>query len=514
LAGLICFHDTIGPTVELTHDTGSLRNTLTPTNQCNAEDGHNTALYLTTHQALTWLIDNPNPGLRQELQTKRKMVLVLTDGRDTQGGVSPGDVRDKALQNHIPIYTVGVGTGAWDTTILQGLEAEFDDAEWLARTSEAKFLPLTSVDEQNALYQFFDGVVTQRSQYQLRYQTQANAGSTIKLCVKVNALNGAGQPIEDDDCSDTSGRLKLPEIRLTNPVAGQNIDLAATSSIELRAEVTFPDGIQRKLDKVEYFVCGNSVGTAIEPPYTLLWTPPSDLKNNCTFVAVAHDSALKKENESERINVNIIPVPTATPTPTTTPVPTATPTFQEKTKTFIITNPLGLFLLPFVIGLAVMLFFTRRQISTGVQVVATGTTTLMKGLTQRLGGPPAPAHAKLVVNGGPGRGSEYRIPMTAQFVRVGRDIRSSDFQINDPSVSSLHFSIIQAASPYPNQPPTFQIRDESSVNQTVLNGIPLQPQQPYPLSFGSTIQAGNTTMVFQQIGGATQRLSQPTQYQP
>jgi hypothetical protein len=232
------------------------------------------------------------------------------------------------------------------------------------------------------------------------------------------------------------------------------------------------------------------------------------------LTAVAHDSALKKENASERININFVPVPTVTPTPTVTPAPTATLTLGEKGKDAAKTNAPSLFiLLPIVIGLAIMLVLTRRQIATGVQVVTTGTTTLVKGLTQRLGGPPAPALAKLVVTGGPGKGGEYRIPMTVQIVRVGRDMRSSDFQINDGTVSSLHFSILQG-SPYPGQPAIFQIQDENSANRTVLNGMQLPPQQPYPLSFGSTIQVGNSTILFQQIGGATQRLSQPTQYQP
>lgn len=193
LVGIIGFHDEISPTLEMTHDTGAAHNMLYDQNVITAEDGRNTALYNSTYQALDWLINNPDPVIKERLDQMQRVVIVFTDGRNTEPGFSAENVRDRALEFGIPIYTVGVDTNkSWDSNVLPELEAQFEDADWLARSTDARYLHLGSPAEGDELLLFFNGLASQRIQYRLTYNTQAAEGPHT-LRVQVTATDKSGQ---------------------------------------------------------------------------------------------------------------------------------------------------------------------------------------------------------------------------------------------------------------------------------------------------------------------------------
>lgn len=508
LVGVIGFHTEINPTLMLTPDNGAARNLLYDDNQMSAEDNTKTALFSSLYQALDWLADNPDPVLRDQLQTKRKAIIAFTDGRDTAGGVTPADVRDRALANNIPIYTIGVDTGAWDTTILPELAAQFDDAEWIARTTDARFLKLSSPEERADLLRFFDGLVSQRNQYRLIYRSAAGEGAHT-LRVEVTTTNAASQPMKAEDRYEFTGRLKLPEIQITNPPDGFTLDLGSsvTPTIPISIAVSFPDGLERPLKKVEYYVNGQLIGTVDTPPYTYNWDAGKIAGGNYTFIARAFDSALEKAGESvnqNQVTIKITAAPTPTPPPSSLPPLSPQKPFMERVLDWVKINWLTLLLLPVILVLFILLMTTRRQVAQGVRTVTSGATGLLKKGTTRLLGQ-GPAYAKLVITQGANPGREFRIEATAQMVSVGREREYCDFALGDDFASNPTFTIIQGAGP------TFSIRDDNSKNGTWLNGQQLMPQHQYPLAYDSVIKAGNTLLTFKQIGKPTQQFPRPTQ---
>lgn len=505
LVGVIGFHTEIGPELPLTHDTGAARNILYDDTRMNAQDDTKTALYRTLYQALDWLVDNPDPALRDVLRYKSKSIVVFSDGRDTNGTVRPADVRDRALAHNIPIYAVGVDTGAWDTTVLPGLEAEFDDAEWIARTTDARFLLLSSLAEEANLQQFFDGLVSQRNQYRLTYRTQAGDGSHT-LRVKVTTANESGQPMVAEGEAEFRGKIQLPQVSIVQPVNDYSLNLAESTTIDISVAISFPDGIERPLEKIEYYVTGDLIGTVTEPPYSYTWQmPPNMAGGDVTLVASVYDSILTDAGPSVSENQITLKIQ-ARPTPT--PLPPPTPTPGERATTFLTTNAIGLLLIPVVIVLLILLIITRRQVAMGVRTVTSASTGVLKGMTRRLGAG-SQVRAKLTVVRGSNTGREFKIDANMQLVTVSRHRAYGDFALdNDEAISNPHFIVMQSAN---QQGFTFYIRDEQSRNGTRVNQQPLQPGQTYPLQPGSIIEVGETQLSFKQYGLPTQQFPRPTQ---
>lgn len=502
LVGIIGFHDEIGPTLEMTHDTGAAHNMLYDRSVITAEDGRNTALYNSTYQALDWLIDNPDPAIKEQLQRMQRVIVVFTDGRNTEPGLSAENVRDRALEFGIPVYTVGVDTDkSWDPNVLPELEAQFEDADWLARSTDARYLHLGSPAERDILSQFFNGLVSQRSQYRLTYNTQAPQGPHT-LRVQVTAADVTGQAKTAEGGAEFLGRLQLPGIQLIAPDDSFGITRSPGATLRVEAEVSFPDGIPRPLSRVDFLASGTLIGSVTAGPdgirYGFDWDVSDVHGDDYTLTAKAYDSILGALGPAESTNqvTGTIREPPPTPTPP--------PTFSEAAVAWAKTSWLSLLLAPAVVALLILLIATRRQVAQGVRTVTSTATSVLKQATRPLGASRAPA--KLVVIRGANVGREFKLD--AQVVKVGRDPQFCDFALYDQYASNPHFTITRG------QTLDFYIQDEKSMNGTVLNGQTLPPLQPFVLPFDSVIRAGETEVSFKRIGGPTRPLPRPTQKVP
>lgn len=502
LVGIIGFHDEISPTLEMTHDTGAAHNMLYDQNVITAEDGRNTALYNSTYQALDWLINNPDPVIKERLDQMQRVVIVFTDGRNTEPGFSAENVRDRALEFGIPIYTVGVDTNkSWDSNVLPELEAQFEDADWLARSTDARYLHLGSPAEGDELLLFFNGLASQRIQYRLTYNTQAAEGPHT-LRVQVTATDKSGQSRVAEGRTGFTGWLQLPTIRLTTPADGFRVEREPGAAIPVEAEVSFPDGISRPLERVDFLASGTRIGSADTSSdnvhYRFDWEVSDVRGGEYTLTAKAYDSVLDTLGPAESANQvtgTVIEPP---------PPPTPAPTFTEAAVTWVKTNWLALMLAPAVIALFILLTATRRQVAQGVRTVTSTATGVLKGITRPLG--PSRAPAKLVIVRGANVGREFKLD--AQVIKVGRDPQFCDFALYDQYTSNPHFTITRG------QILDFYIQDEGSRNGTLLNGQALPSRQQVRLSFDSVIRAGETELSFKRIGGITRPLPRPTQQVP
>jgi Mg-chelatase subunit ChlD len=496
LVGIIGFHDEIGPTLELTHDAGAAHNMVYDQSVITAEDGRNTALYNSVYQALDWLIDNPDPAVKDELNRMQRAVVVFTDGRNTEPGFSAENVRDRALEFGIPVYTVGVDTDkSWDPVVLPELEAQFEDADWLARSTDARYLRLGSAAERDVLLKFFGGLISQRTQYRLTYQTQAAQGIHA-LRVQVTTTDESGRGKMAEGRADFRGRLQLPAIKLIAPADGFELTREAGAAIPAEVEVSFPDGISRSLARVDFLASGTQIGSASASTdsvhYRFKWDVSEVRSDKYTLSAKAFDSILSGLGSAESANQ------------VTVTIIEPQPTLLEAVIAWVETNWLSLLLAPAVIVLFILLVATRRQVAQGVRAVTSTATGVLKQVTRPLG--PSRAPAKLVVTRGANVGREFK--MDAQVIKVGRDPQFCDFALYDQYASNPHFTITQG------QALDFYIKDEQSMNGTVLNGYALPALQAIPLPFDSVIRAGETELSFKRIGGPTRPLPRPTQKVP
>lgn len=88
--------------------------------------------------------------------------------------------------------------------------------------------------------------------------------------------------------------------------------------------------------------------------------------------------------------------------------------------------------------------------------------------------------------------ADAEIPLLTPSVKIGRATRDStwDISLQDRAVSRPHCEITRQDAGL------WTITDLGSVNGTLVNGIPLEAQQPHVLADGTVITVGETTILF------------------
>ncbi|MBN1963052.1 MAG: FHA domain-containing protein [Anaerolineae bacterium] len=96
----------------------------------------------------------------------------------------------------------------------------------------------------------------------------------------------------------------------------------------------------------------------------------------------------------------------------------------------------------------------------------------------------------LHITSGPQEGVE--IPILTPSITIGRATRNAtwDISLQDRAVSRPHCEIAR------QEDKTWTITDLGSANGTVVNGAPVPANEPHPLSDGSVITLGETTILF------------------
>jgi hypothetical protein len=493
----------MGPLEDFTFDpvdTGRAKNALIPMVGEPVTGG--TPLYEGLDVALGLLTENADARIGEALSSRRKVLVVFSDGIDPDFSETTryDDVIRKALEADVSIYTIGMGKP----------DREFSGADNLKRLAHQTHgvYQLHDGDEtRGQVLDLFDRLVTQRQQYVIAYETRLpKGGHTLHVTVRVGAAAAEAEvPFQSV--------LQPPQISLTAPSDGdvytvpitydeaaclymytkrENFRYDTPTVISLSAEVMPVDGASRDPAQVRYFANGELIGTGMTPPgYAITWdvthvvTPTEQVQaREFTLVAKTEDVWLGEQMETEPVTIGV-----TWEAAKQTPCVAWERRVNESWWMVCVAGVLGLGL--FV--LLIMLIRTRGELAR--KVVAT-TSSVVKGVTKRLGGMPG-GPGKLVVVKGANVGREFRI--SGPVVKVGRDPQFCDFALHDDYASNPHFSIRLEQTRY-------FIVDEGSTNGTRVNGATISPKRLVPLEPDAIIEVGNTHLQFKRVGGATRRL--------
>lgn len=225
--------------------------------------GGGTCLYDALYETIQMTAEQP---------AGRRAVILLTDGRDEAGGrpCSYYTVEDvirlaSAENTRMPIYTIGLGTGA-DSAILNRLAGETSGRYQYARGAtqlDAIFGRLT--DEL-------------RSQYVLHYTSTALGGThTLTLRVRRNSAQDQG-----------SLEVEFPTLpysmAFTSPTEAAEVSGTTTIAISI-------SGQGAPIAKVQFLANGVSIGSDNEAPYEIEWDPSGLQEGEVFLEAVAQDAA-------------------------------------------------------------------------------------------------------------------------------------------------------------------------------------------------------------------------------
>ncbi len=96
----------------------------------------------------------------------------------------------------------------------------------------------------------------------------------------------------------------------------------------------------------------------------------------------------------------------------------------------------------------------------------------------------------LHITSGPQEGAE--IPILTPTLTIGRATKNAtwDISLQDRAISRPHCEIAL------QEDKSWAVKDMSSANGTIVNGVPVEAEQPYPLQDGSVITLGETTILF------------------
>ena len=131
------------------------------------------------------------------------VMVLLSDGKDTQGGISPIEVAQRARAAGVPIYAIALGTpdgevevqDAFGTTTTIQVPPDTDTLKEIARISRGKFFQVSDADKLSEIY---SGLGTRLSSKQVKEEvTVAFAGGALVLLLAGGALSMAwfGRPL-------------------------------------------------------------------------------------------------------------------------------------------------------------------------------------------------------------------------------------------------------------------------------------------------------------------------------
>lgn len=445
-----------------------------------------TPLYEGLDEALRLLTGNPDATIRDVLSHRRKVIVVFSDGIDPNFSdtAREQDIIRKANDADVSIYAIGMAhrNGRLNP------QAE-DNLERLAHQTSGLYQIHNNDETHQQVLDLFDRLMTQRQQYLITYRTRQPKG---EYALNISADTSIGSA---DRRVTFSSILEMPQIALTSPADGSQYTVSysqrETFTITLSVQITPVDGAPRDPAEVRYFANGVLIGkSTAAPTFDFNWevstiiTPTEKAQvQEYTLMAAADDAYLGGRMESAPVTIKI--------TWEEAPLP-------ERALMWLIHNWwLILILIAIGVGLVVLLVLLLRTRSELASKVVRTTTGMIKGVTQRLTNLPQHPSGKLVVIQGANVGKEFLLG--AQMIKVGRDPQFCDFALYDEFVSNPHFSIQMEQT-------QFFITDLGSTNGTLLNGVPIPPQQRMLLQPDAIIEVGRTRLQFKRIGGTTRQL--------
>jgi Ca-activated chloride channel family protein len=131
------------------------------------------------------------------------VLVLLSDGKDTQGGISPIEVAQRARAAHIPIYAIALGTpdgevevqDAFGLTTRIQVPPDTETLKEIARVSRGKFF---EASDSSKLSEIYSGLGTRLSSKEVKDEvTVAFAGGALVLLLAGGALSMVwfGRPV-------------------------------------------------------------------------------------------------------------------------------------------------------------------------------------------------------------------------------------------------------------------------------------------------------------------------------
>lgn len=298
--GLVGFGAELTPVENLTFDHGRVLNTIAQLPQLagprDADQRGFTHLFDAVTFAAEALSDNPDPNVRAETANMRKVVIVLSDGNDTQSTVTRLDAQRTANDNRISVYTVTLCSPAGQGDARFTCQA--DDVRWLASRTNGEALTLQTAGDQAEIRALFQRLGEQRNQYQVDYWWYAPKG--LHKC-RIEVRSGGTGQSDERECFSL---LEQPTIAITMPTEGTRFtrQQAQAGPVPIEVALAFPDDAPRNPVKIDYLVNGQPYVTIEDPPFDAVPPVMLELGNlpggDYTLVAVSEDSYKQGRSDS------------------------------------------------------------------------------------------------------------------------------------------------------------------------------------------------------------------------
>ncbi len=446
-----------------------------------------TPLYAMLIEAIARMEETPGGEVSQ------KTILVLSDGVDRTSAEEIGDVIARANRKRISIMSIKLGPEN---------AGQAKNLRRLSRLTNGIYAPYTGPE---SISHLFETLKSQASQYRLTYPSTIQQAGVHQVQVGV-AWNG---DVIWSPSRDVSLTVQPPQVRIVAPDVGARIvregdawdadpQTLEPRTVEVSAEVTWPDGHPRSIVRVSYLVDNVVVeNRSALSPYPL---DISALAAGPHTVKVEVEDALGMIASSDPVPISIdILLP-----PTPSPAPTPTVDINVVVKNVIDkevdqrTSPITLFslfallLALLALALAIILFIRRPRMVRDMTATLAG---VVKEATEvfipRPGADASTQRARAYLIPVDGLGMNAApIPITQRTVMLGRDPSRAQIVLPNASVSRLHASILE------EEDGIFKLRDEGSTGGTYLN-YQITPAEGVVLTPGDEIQLGRVRLIFQ-----------------
>lgn len=275
--------------------------------QAVPENGKGSCLYDSIYSAMELMLSESEG---------RRAIVIFTDGTDELADGSKcsvrsvNDVLSFSSQNHIPIFTMGIGPQTNDNELKR-----------IGETSGGSFVKVAAGTDMNTAFtRIYDQIV---NDYKVIYESSGVSGShTVLIAAERNGIPGQASYSMSFPAMPTIMRFQSP---------AENTELRGTALLS----VAFISQ-SAEIGSVEYYGNGKYIGKTVSYPYDLSWDISEIEPGAVTIEAIAYGKDEKELARRSMITAvgAVLPTeePTETPIPTATAVPTATPTVPPEPK--------------------------------------------------------------------------------------------------------------------------------------------------------------------------------------
>ncbi len=217
--------------------------------------------------------------LAASLPPGRKAIVLLTDGQDTESRLTDDDVKEKAEEIGIPIYTIGLGP-----------EVDQLSLERLATLSGGRYLEAPLISDIIASFEVLSEQL--RQQYVITFESDLPADDrrhTLGLSVKNDERTGS-------DASSYVARSRPGNVVISIPESGDVLTGQAVISPTLN--------MVGKVIQVSFLVDSKLQETKLNSPFTFLWDTTQVESGEHTIEVIAVDHVGNEAQSSTTVMVS------------------------------------------------------------------------------------------------------------------------------------------------------------------------------------------------------------------